>query len=37
MIVCKLTSGFGNQLFQYACAYLIAKKGGKTSCRCLIL
>lgn len=33
MIVCKLTSGFGNQLFQYACAYAISKKGGgKSSC-----
>ena len=28
MVVFKLTSGFGNQLLQYACAYSIKKKGG---------
>ena len=28
MIVCKLTSGFGNQLFQYACAYSVSRRGG---------
>lgn len=28
MIVCKLTSGFGNQLFQYACAYSVSQKCG---------
>lgn len=31
MVVFKLTSGFGNQLLQYACAYSIKKKRGDKS------